>query len=188
MESIRDSTITETAELLPELEQIPGHEKSNLIWPLLEHTQVQSRALELIKGSTETLLVSLWPNELAWCEEVLREAEDRGVKVALVHFGEPEVSIGATYHHPVEQTIYEEKGGRGLTIVADSSEVVLANYRQDGTVDGAWSRNQSFVTVAEDYVKHDVYITKVTRFLNAEVVQRFGENYTRLRDVFNAEA
>lgn len=188
MESIRSSTVTETAELLPELEQIPGQDKSNLIWPLLDHTQVQSRAGDLIRSTTDALLISLWPNELSWCEEALRDADKRGVKIALVHFGEPRITIGATYHHPVEQTIYQEKGGRGLTLVGDSSEVVLANYREDGSVDGAWSRNQSFVTVAEDYVKHDVYITKVTRFLNDEVVSRFGENYARLRDVFNANA
>jgi HTH-type transcriptional regulator, sugar sensing transcriptional regulator len=66
--------------------------------------------------------------------------------------------------------------------------VVIANFQVGGKVDGAWSRNESFVTVAEDYVKHDVYITKVTRFLGPEVVARFGENYSRLRDVFNSEA
>ena len=61
-------------------------------------------------------------------------------------------------------------------------------FQSNGEIDGAWSKNKSFVTVAEDYVKHDVYITKVTRFLGPEVVKRFGENYDRLRDVFNSEA
>lgn len=96
--------------------------------------------------------------------------------------------VGATYHHPVEKTLYEEKGGRGLTMVADSNVVVIANYLKNGSVDGAWSRNQSFVTVAEDYIKHDVYITKVTRFLDTELKSRFGNDYERLRDIFNADA
>ncbi len=188
MESIRNSAIVETEQLLPELQQIPTGEQSNLIWPLMDLAQVQSRALELIIQATDTLLVSLWPEELSWCASQLKTAAERGVKVALVHFGQPGIQIGATYHHPVEQTLYQEKGGRGLTIVADSHEVLIANFKEGGAVDGAWSRNQSFVTVAEDYVKHDVYITKVTRFLNDEVVARFGENYARLRDVFNADA
>jgi len=116
------------------------------------------------------------------------DAEGRGVNIALVHFGEPTRKIGATYHHPVKETLYTEKGGRGLTLVVDGAQVVIANFQVVGTVDGAWSRNTSFVPVAEDYVKHDVYITKVTRFLGPEVVARFGENYTRLPDVFNSEA
>jgi hypothetical protein len=50
---------------------------------------------------------------------------------------------------------------------------VIANFQVSGEIDGAWSRNKSFVTVAEDYLKHDVYITKVTRFLGPEVAARF---------------
>lgn len=188
MASIRDRTINETNRLLPELEQIPLGIESNLIWPLLDEAQVQSRTNQLINSTTDTLLVSLWPEELVFCEPALRQAHERGVRIAIVHFGEPDIDIGATYHHPAEKTLYQEKGGRGLTLVGDSREVVIANFSQGGEVEGAWSRNKSFVTVAEDYVKHDVYITKVTRFLNDAVVARFGHDYSQLRDVFNADA
>ena len=121
-------------------------------------------------------------------ERALRSALERGVRVALVHFGPPRVEIGATYHHPVEKTLYREKGGRGLTLVVDSDAVLIANFREDGQVDAAWSKNQGFVTVAEDYVKHDVYITKVTRFLDDAMIERFGPEYEKLRDVFDADA
>jgi sugar-specific transcriptional regulator TrmB len=188
MDSIRNKTIVETEQLLNVLEKIPSTDQSNLIWPLLDSNQIMSRSLELINQATDTLLISLWPEELAWCEYALRAAEHREVKVALVHFGRPKTQIGATYHHPVEKTLYAEKEGRGLTIVSDGAQVVIANFKIGGDVDGAWSRNESFVTVAEDYVKHDVYITKVTKFLGAEVTKRFGEDYQQLRDVFNADA
>ena len=186
--SIRNNTILETEKLLPELEKLPDRHSSNLVWPLSTLSQVQSRAMTLIAGAGRSILVSLWPEELGWCEVALREAEARGVKIALVHFGPPSMTIGATYHHPAERTLYAEKGGRGLTLVADGTAVVIANFQSDGSVEGAWSSNKSFVTVAEDYVKHDVYITKVTRFLNEAVTRRFGEDYERLRDVFNADA
>ena len=188
MASIRLQTDAATYRLLPALEKIPQKTADNLIWPMDDSTQVKAKTLELIADARETLLISLWPHELSWCQAALRDAEARGIQVALVHFGMPESQIGATYHHPVEKTLYAEKGGRGLTLVADGSRVVIANYRQDGQIEGAWSKNQSFVTVAEDYVKHDVYITKVTRFLAGEMKQRFGHDYARLRDVFNADA
>ena len=47
---------------------------------------------------------------------------------------------------------------------------------------------QPSLTVAEDYVKHDVYIAKVTRFLEPEMRSRFGQQYEKLRDVFNADS
>ncbi|MDA0272363.1 MAG: hypothetical protein O3C68_03810 [Proteobacteria bacterium] len=188
MQSMRNKIIKETERLLPELQKVPSNNQSNLIWPLLERNQVESRTLEIINQANKSILVSLWPQELDWCERSLLDAAARGVKIALVHFGKPTRKIGATYHHPVQETLYAEKGGRGLTVVVDGAQVVIANFQVGGEVDGAWSRNQSFVTVAEDYVKHDVYITKLTRFLGPEVVARFGENYSRLRDVFNSEA
>ncbi len=188
MSSIRNRAISETERLLPELQKVGSSTPSNLIWPLQDEAQVKSRALNLITNASHTLLVSAWPEELQWSSLALKAAEARNVAVALVHFGQPKVSIGATYHHPAEQTLYAEKGGRGLTMVADGEEVVIANFQEDLSVDGAWSRNASFVTVAEDYVKHDVYITKVTRFLGSAVTERFGEDYSRLRDVFNPDA
>lgn len=188
MKSIRNKIIADTEQLLPELQKVPSNNQNNLIWPLLDDSQVQIKTLDNIHQAKKSILVSLWPEELAWSERALLDAETRGVRIALVHFGEPTRKIGATYHHHVEETLYNEKGGRGLTIVVDGSQVVIANFRAGGEVDGAWSRNPSFVTVAEDYIKHDVYITKVTRFLQSEVAARFGENYNKLRDVFNSEA
>ncbi len=43
------------------------------------------------------------------------------MNIALVHFGEPTRKIGATYHHPVQETLYAEKRGRGLTVVVDAT-------------------------------------------------------------------
>lgn len=188
MRQVRQATQDQTRELLPLLTAIGEPAGTDFIWPLVTAEQVATRANELIGDARDWILISTWPEELGWLRDSLTAAETRGLKIALVHFGRPGLSIGATYHHPVEKTLYAEKGGRGLTLVADSREVIIANFRADGRVDGAWSRNQSFVTVAEDYVKHDVYITKVTRFLDDAVTARFGPEYERLRDVFDADA
>ena len=184
---IRDETLLQTEELLPLLNQVSTKSSAESIWPLTDEQIIRSKVAEIINNTNESLLVSLWPQELDWIIDGLRALEDKGIQIAMVHFGIPERFVGATYHHPVEKTLYEEKEGRGLTLVSDSSVVVIANYGADETVDGAWSRNHSFVTVAEDYIKHDVYITKVTRFLEPEVKDRFGEDYERLRDVFHAD-
>jgi HTH-type transcriptional regulator, sugar sensing transcriptional regulator len=185
---IRTASERNANALQPLLESLTTHPTHELIWSLTSAAQIEARALELVGAANDSILISAWPQELAWIGEPITEAAARGVKIALVHFGRPEFQVGATYHHPVEKTLYQEKGGRGLTLVADSQAVLIANFRANGVVDGAWSRNQCFVTVAEDYVKHDVYITKVTRFLDAAVVERFGREYEKLRDVFNADA
>lgn len=188
MAQLREAAMAQTRELEPRLASLGNAVPGDLIWPLATRESIAAKALELIASATDNILISAWPEELAWLIDALQAAEAKGVRIALVHFGPPAVRVGATYHHPVEKTLYTEKGGRGLTIVVDSNAVVIANFRASGEVDGAWSRNQSFVTVAEDYVKHDVYITKVTRFLDGPLKARFGAEYERLRDVFDADA
>ncbi len=187
LNQIKETTISHTDELKPLLERADESTSGDFIWPLQNQGQIATKAHQIIGQAREYILLSCWPDELAWLAEDLRKAETLGIKIALVHFGMPETAIGATYHHPVERTLYNEKGGRGLTLVADET-VLIANYGKNGNVEAAWSRNHAFVTVAEDYIKHDVYITKVTRFLNREMLQRFGDEYERLRDVFNSEA
>ena len=188
LQQLRDHAVEQTGLLEPMLNSLHRPVDSDLIWPMQTIESVINKSRQLIMSATRELVISLWPQELELLESALLHAEAKGIKIALVHFGPPDRVIGATYHHPVEKTLYQEKGGRGLSLVVDSTIVVIANFLQDGSVDGAWSRNQTFVTVAEDYVKHDVYITKVTRFLEPEVKARFGEDYEKLRDIFNSEA
>ena len=115
-------------------------------------------------------------------EKILKKAESRKVRIAVIHFGVPEVKIGQVLQHPIEDTIYAEKGGRGLVAVADSKEVLMGTIFGDGSVEGAWSRNRGFATMAEDYIKHDIYIMKIVRRLDRSLKERFGNRYEKLRD------
>ncbi|MCB1644559.1 MAG: TrmB family transcriptional regulator [Pseudomonadales bacterium] len=179
------NTTQQLSEVLSRLDQplIPRH-----IWPLTTDQDFRSRAISLVEESQHSVLISGWAQELDWLRDALEAADARGIAIALVHFGEPAFKVGATYHHPVENTLYQEKGGRGFTLVTDSNVVAVATWTEQGLTEGAWSRNQTFVTVSEDYIKHDVYITKVTRFLPKEMQARFGPDFERLRDIFNADA
>lgn len=176
-----------TQALLPMLQNLADKHTPDFIWPIQDSEQLKDRARGIIQSAQKSLLLSCWAEELAWLQNDLEQAEARGIPIALVHFGQTEHQIGATYQHPVERTLYAEKGGRGLTLVADSAEVLLANISASG-FDACWSRNAAFVTVAEDYIKHDVYITKVTKHLNPEMLGRYGTNYEKLRNIFDAEA
>ena len=91
----------------------------------------------------------------------------------------------ASFSHPIEDTLYAEKGGRGFVLVSDGAEAVTGTIFADGTVEGAWSRSRGFITLAEDYVKHDIYIMKIVQRYDRELTARFGPKYERLRDVFS---
>ena len=181
----RQQAVTRTTQALEPLLKAAGNGvEADFIWQLDTVEGVVDKARQLLQEAAETILISLWPEELDALRQALLAAEERGVSIALVHYGLPEETIGATYHHPVEDTVRRERGGRSLTLVADSRGVVIATLFDDGRVEGAWSRNRAFVFVAEDYIRHDVYITKVTAEMGAALQQKFGPDYARLREIF----
>jgi HTH-type transcriptional regulator, sugar sensing transcriptional regulator len=180
-----------TASLIDSLKEDLLERKSgkdiSYIWNIAESDYLMDKAGRMIQSASDTLLLSLWAQELSHLEKDLGKAAKLGVKVAMVHFGPSHSTIRQLYPHPIEDTIYQEKGGRGLVLVADSAEVLIGTVFNDGTVEGAWSSNRGFVTLAEDYVKHDVYIMKIVSRLEGQLTERFGKNYTRLRDIFTDE-
>ena len=107
------------------------------------------------------------------------------MRIALVLFGKSPLSIGATFYHPIEDTIYQEKGGRGITLVVDSQEALMGTIYDHLKVEGAWSMSKGFVILAEDYVKHDIYIMKIVRRFERTLTAKFGKNYRLLRDIFS---
>ncbi|HLG22783.1 MAG TPA: helix-turn-helix domain-containing protein [Candidatus Manganitrophaceae bacterium] len=160
-----------------------GSKEVSYIWNIMDYDHLVERGRRMVDSARKVILLSLWNDELSLLEENLRAAEKRGVRIALVHFGSPKIHVGQVYYHPIEDTLYSEKQGRALVIVVDSQEVLMGNIGRGGITEGAWSKNRGFTMIAEDYVKHDIYIAKIIGRFGKELVKKFGAKYEKLRDV-----
>lgn len=157
------------------------------IWNVREYEFLMEKAQRMVLSAEKSLLISGWNEELSFLEENLQNREKEKIRIAIVHFGKIIIRAGQIFQHPIEDTIYNEKGGRGFVIIADSKEALMATVFEENRVEGAWSVNKGFVTLAEDYVKHDIYIMKIVNRFDAQLIERFGEKYVKLRDIFNDE-
>lgn len=157
------------------------------IWNLGEYDYLMDKAARIIGQARESLLLSLYGEEMRALEEYLKEARTRNIKIAVVHFGIPETVVGRLYRHPIHDSIYAEKGVRGLVVVGDSEEALIGTIKKDGRVEGAYSANMGFVTLAEDYIKHDIYVMKMVKRFDSELVRAFGNRYEKLRDVYSGD-
>ena len=84
----------------------------------------------------------------------LADARNRGVKVSVVHFGKPDTESRRAdnllvFRHPIEETLYRERGGRSFAMVSDSRETILATIYGISAMEGAYSRNGGIVTSPE---------------------------------------
>ncbi|WP_300673594.1 TrmB family transcriptional regulator [Desulfoluna sp.] len=160
----------------------------SFIWNMTEYDFLLDKAQRMIEGAEETLLLSTWQEELSPLIAPLTQAEARGVKIATVHFGETDETTGHIFEHPIEDTLFEEKGGRGFVLVVDAKTAIVATITDGNHVEGAWSLNQGFITLAEDYIKHDIYIMKIVHRFDDLLLSTFGSRYQHLRDIFNDTA
>lgn len=175
------------AQVRRELKQIKGNISATVIWNFRDYDSFRERCIRIVQTSKKNLLLSAWKDELDFLIHDLEAATARGVQIAIVHFGQTDVRSGVLYQHPIEDTLYQERGGRGFVMVSDSTEAVLATIYGESAVEGAFSMNRGFVILAEDYIKHDIYVMKIVRRMDRELIKRFGERYRKLRDVYSDE-
>jgi sugar-specific transcriptional regulator TrmB len=175
------------ADLHKGLHQFQQDQNLSYIWNVLDYDTLMEKARHAILKSGKHLFLSIWEEEKRHLQADIQKAICRGVKTATVHFGRHAATLGQTYQHPIEDTLYAEKGGRGLVIVADSAEVLFGKIAAGNKVEGASSLNAGFVAMAQDYIKHDIYIMKIVQRFDAQLSKRFGKNYHKLRDVFSNE-
>lgn len=180
----RRDAATRFSDLERDLKNLPQAEEVSLIWDIHDYDFLIEKSLNTIRSARSTILISLWPEELETVFEDLQAAKERGIKTAVIHFGKPGRKAATVFMHPIEDTLYEERGGRGFTLVSDSATAVMGTIFEKRRVEGAWSTNRGFVLLAEDYLKHDIYIMKIVNRFDSELVSRFGKGYAKLRDIF----
>ncbi|GAB4390426.1 MAG: helix-turn-helix domain-containing protein [Thermodesulfovibrionales bacterium] len=173
--------------LREELRGVSREAGASYIWDIKDYGHLMEKAGRMALAARESLLVSLWPSEMERLAGALKEAEARGAALAVVHFGVPGCQAGQMFRHPSEHTLHRERGCRGLAVVADSREALTASILDDGGVEGAWSTNRGLVTLCEDYIRHDIFVMKVVRRFDRDLMERFGRDYEMLRDVFRDE-
>ena len=155
-------------------------------WHIHDYDGLIIKAKRILDTSQQTVLLSIWPNEAEALGKSISNAENRGIKIAIVYHGATNIKIGQIYRHPVENTIYTKEGMRGFSLVADSKEALIGKI-ESKTTGAIWSMNEGFVMMAEDYIKHDIYVMKIVGRFDPLLKERFGPRYEKLLDVHRDE-
>jgi HTH-type transcriptional regulator, sugar sensing transcriptional regulator len=164
------------------LKNMSTEDDISYIWNIRDYDYLIDKSLRMIREAQNSVLLSLWPDEFEYLEEAILSLD---IPYAVVHFGVPKKTKVKLFVHPIQDTLYAERGGKGFSLVADSRKAVTATISNSREVAGAWSKNPGFALLAEDYIKHDIYIMKIVNRFNNGLIQRFGDNYKLLRDIYS---
>ncbi|MBN1498979.1 MAG: TrmB family transcriptional regulator, partial [Spirochaetes bacterium] len=172
-------------DLKNDLNGISTRQNVSYIFTINSYETLIKRAISLIQSAEKTLLISGWKNDL---ENLKEEISKKSIQTAIVIFGE-DINLPdmMTYSHPVGHTLFSEKGGRQFVICSDSQEAISGTIYEKGITEAAWSKNEGFVSLAEDFIKHDIYILKVVNRFNDLLISTYGDNFDKLRNIFKDE-
>lgn len=177
-----DSQLRELKKGFSRIAQSP---QMSYIWNINYYEDLVEKAERLILKAEKYLLLSVWEEEAEHLKPILSERVDAGLPCASVYFGENGNLPGMVFDHPIQDTLYRERGGRGFSLVCDGAEALVGTISEAGISEGAFSSSPGFVIQTEDYIKHDIYIMKIVKRFDHKLKHYFGPGYEDLRDIFS---
>jgi sugar-specific transcriptional regulator TrmB len=161
------------------------HNEFDYIWNINQKKELLAKAEELIAQAGKEIIILAWDEELRELLQVLGNLP-RGVKVAVIQYGQMNVPLPLIYRHRIPKIIAGEKGGRELTLVVDNAFLLQGLVAQSGGVNGIYTSNPSLVQVALDYMKHEIYTNKIFNTFEKILFKEYGEDLKKLRDIWRA--
>ena len=156
---------------------------TNYTWHMKNYDDIILRAKRMLGTARETALLMIWPDEVLQLMEDLTQAHERDIRLAVIHYGPTNMNTGQVYRHAVKDSVYAARGFRGLTLITDSKEALIGKISETNA-DAIWSMNDAFVIMAEDYLRHDIYLIKIMKRFNPVLKEAFGQRYEHMVDVF----
>jgi hypothetical protein len=78
-------------------------------------------------------------------------------------------------------------GERRLALAADDKVVLLGYFSPEEEAFATWTHNRGMVSLAKDYITHDIISLKLVNQFEPQMRSIFGKKWERLRDVMIKE-
>lgn len=157
--------------------------KTEAEWSKLYHIEGYDASIELfqqlIEQAEQSILFSGWNNELMQAFTEIDSANKCGVSVVSILFDEnANTDIPWTHfqHHKGQYTNARHLGE--LVAVFDSKKAFILN--SENPAHGIISNHAALVNIAENYIRHDIYINRILSEFEDLLIERYGENLEKL--------
>lgn len=169
------------SDLERKLGSVPEAEDEYNFFVLTGRDPLLARVRDMLSSAEHTAFVSCWPEERVALSDDVAAARERGVTViVLVYENHPE-GVGCadgydTFYHSVTpmQDRQVEVLGRWLMVVADATEVVIGQIKEDAET-ALCSRNRLVAFLITQAVAHDITVLQAVRSLGEDLQDRLDD-------------
>lgn len=153
-----EKSINRLKESLPELNR---GQKLDYVWNIKGYDLTMEKASQMINEASNSLMISLWEEEVLYLYDYLIQAGNRGVDIKVLLYGQNKVEgINKIYYHGSEEKLKEQVGGRWLTLVVDKKEVLTGQIIKQKDGISIWTANPSIIFISSRYIEHEIYISE----------------------------
>lgn len=135
----------------------------------------------MIAEAERTLYLDAWAEEIVLLEELLVDAQSRGLKVVLVSVGEMQSNIKFLYNHGRDEK-WSQNGARPVRLIKDSHEALTGEIGKGKESKAIYSQNDSLVDLAKESMVHEIMLLEIKKEFQATLEAKFGKNLVKLRD------
>jgi len=157
------------------------------IWHIKEYSNVFAKCRKIIQGTKAELFLQIWEEDLPQIIDELKALEEKNIRMGIIYYSnskDSKVPLKKYCRHGLAKEKYEEMGGRWITVVSDSREVVFDQILNENTAEVIWTESKPMILMAKEYVRHDIYFFKSADILKDAMQKELGTDYNRIRDIF----
>ncbi len=137
------------------------------IWTVQGRDNILAKARDLIAGAAESVYLAAWDQVVQEVKTTLEQAGARGIRIVVVSCGEVDLATGRLYRHQFEEQL-SAVGDSSIDLVVDGREVLVGEATHGEMGQAAWTRNIGLVFIAQEYIRHEVYIHKLIEKLGTD--------------------
>ena len=122
---------------------------------------IREAASSIIDAAGEDVHLSLWSEDLDALRRALETAHRRGVSIfGMLYSDDEELPAGRWLRHSYEEIVANRIGGRMLTLVADTSEALIARIPRRGDASAVRTRSPVLTLIVQEYLHHDLVLQR----------------------------
>lgn len=173
-----ERSVDHLSSALPEVASPP---EVRLVHNLADRSSLLARAEDVIAAARGELFLSGWPDDIGPLKQMARRAENEGVDVQVVVFGDDDDPVGSTTTHRFSSpdVVLENLGCRLLVVSSDREQAVIGGFVGDDAW-GVYSDDPAVVLVAVEYVRHDIAMHLIADKFAPEEFERFWKSDPQL--------
>lgn len=160
-----------------------GHSSFDYVLNVNNMHDFMNKAKDMISNATNEIMLLGWDQELSELLDIM--PKKKKIKVAIIQFGSMPIDVGVVYDHGIEKVLEHEKGGRLFTLVTDAFSLLQGIISESDQVRGIHTSHPSLVEMGIDYMKHEIYTTKMyDKFAKAMDRKFGGKDLKKLRNIW----